>query len=233
MVWPARHQQHHRRQGQVRVLEEGGVQVALQVVDAHERDPPRQGVAPWPRSRRRAASRSGRGRWWRPRRRGLRRHGVGDVQGLGDDRREEVDMGPAGDLGHHAAEAGVQVGSGWTPPSSGPSGRPRPPPPPSRRRTSRWQGLATPAAARAPGSRRRWCRGSRPRSRPAARRSGRCRCRGPTSRGRPRWSRRSSSCGRRRSRIRSGGTWPERRRWRPGPPGSGAGPRGRPTPGPG
>ena len=41
-------------------------------------------------------------------------------EGLGDDRGEQLDVGPAGDLGHDAAEAGVQVDLAATPPTTAP-----------------------------------------------------------------------------------------------------------------
>jgi hypothetical protein len=54
---PARHEQHHERELQVGLLEERGVQVSLEVVDAHERHVPgqRQGLGqrPLPRAARR------------------------------------------------------------------------------------------------------------------------------------------------------------------------------------
>ena len=153
----ARHQQHHERQLEVGLLEERGVEVRLEVVDGDERHVPHQrqrlGRADTPTSS--APTRPG------PT---VAADGVDSASStvdspastkrLGDDRDEQLDVGPAGDLGHDAAEAGVEVDLAAHDRRQHRRARRRRPPRPSRRTRSR-------------------CRGSRARGRRPARSCGR------------------------------------------------------------
>ncbi len=104
----ARHQQHHDGQLQVGFLEQGGVEVGLEVVHGHEGHVPHQG------------QRLGRAQPHQQRAHQARADGgahrvdvvVADPgldQGAGHHRGERLDVGPAGDLGHDPTEAGVQL----------------------------------------------------------------------------------------------------------------------------
>ena len=112
---PAGHEQDHEGQLEVGLLQQRGVEVGLEVVDGDERHVPRQGQ----RLGRRHADQErpdqpgtvggGHGVDLAPRR---RPGTVGQPrldEGLGHHRHDEVDVGPAGDLGHDAAVAGVEV----------------------------------------------------------------------------------------------------------------------------
>ncbi len=105
---PARHQQHQQRGPEGRVLQETGVEVGLHVVDGHERHLPDQGEGlgrahPHEEGAGQPGADGG-------------RHRVELValearlhQAAGHHRREQLHVGPAGDLGDHPAEAGVEV----------------------------------------------------------------------------------------------------------------------------
>ena len=105
---PAGHEEHDQRRDQRRLVEERGVEVGLEVVDAHERHVPdereRLGRADPHQERAHQARADG----------GRDRVDAGAVEAglderLGDDRREQLDVRAAGDLRHDAAEAGVEV----------------------------------------------------------------------------------------------------------------------------
>ncbi len=85
------------------------MEVTLEVVDPDERDPPRQGVGlggAHPDQQR--ADETGPHGGGDPVE--VTRCGVGDVEGSADNGREQLDVGPAGNLRHDPAEVGVQVG---------------------------------------------------------------------------------------------------------------------------
>ena len=142
----ARHEQHDERQLERRLLEQRRVEVGLEVVDGDERHVPgqRQGLGRGHADEQRAdqAGPVGGG------------HGV-DVavlvlrgavgqarldEGLRDDGHEEVDVGAAGDLGHDAAVAGVEVDLAADHRRQRPRCPPARWPRPSRRRRSRCRG---------------------------------------------------------------------------------------------
>ncbi len=105
---PARHQEHHQRQFERLIFEERCVEMGLHVVDPDERDVPCHGQG------------LGRGDTHEQRSDQPGPDGAGDGVdpfGLdarlddrpGDDRVEQVEMGTAGNLGHHTAVLRVQV----------------------------------------------------------------------------------------------------------------------------
>ncbi len=104
----ARHQQERQRRVQVGLLQEGGVEVTLEVVDPDVGDAgaQRHGLGGADADEQRAGQAGP----------GAGGHGVevGQLEarfdeGLGDDRVDEFEVGPAGDLRDDAAEAGVEV----------------------------------------------------------------------------------------------------------------------------
>ena len=110
-------QQHDQGQLQVRLLQEGRIEVRLEVVDGHERHVPHEGE----RLGRAHADEQGPdqtgtdggGHGGHPRGAAVVL-GAPDVearlhQRLGHHGRQEIDVRPAGDLGHHAAVTGVDV----------------------------------------------------------------------------------------------------------------------------
>ena len=217
---------------QVRLLEQRGVEVGLEVVHGHEGDVPHQGERlrrAQPDQQRPDQTRADGGA-----------HRVDVVvadpgldQGPGHHRRERLDVGAAGDLGHDAAEAGVQLDLAGRPPTTARGGRRPPRPRRSRRTRSRCPTpecrsprrpqtpAGRPADQRAgqvgvealdPGRGGRSTRARRDdgRSRPDRRR-------GPTSPWHPHRSRRSSCGGSQPARTRRPGTGPAPRRCGPGP----------------
>ena len=108
-VAAAREQARERRLQRVG-LEVERCDVALEVVDRDERQPGAPTRSPWPRRCRRAALRRGPGPWVTATRSTLAIGPPADssaVRTTGDD---ELEVAPRRDLGHDAAEAGVQVG---------------------------------------------------------------------------------------------------------------------------
>ncbi len=106
-----------------------------------EGDAPGQRRAPWPRLTPTSSDPIRPGPRWRPRRRS-RSRGVrpGRGQGLGQHRGEQLDVGPAGQLGDDPAVPGVQVDlAAHHRGRRSPTVR-RPPTPPSRRTRSRCRG---------------------------------------------------------------------------------------------
>ena len=191
----------------------------LEVVDGDERHVPRQRQRLGGATRRRAARPPARARRWRrPRRpRSRRRRRAGPTA---RPRRTpaattgmmQVDVGAAGDLGHHAAVAGVQVDLAAHDRRQ-------------HRRAAVDDGGGRLVARRLDAEDRVHRRSSverledggagharRPRSVEAVARTPACRRRWPTSRWRLPWSRRSSPCGSRPARTRRRGRAPGRRR---------------------
>ena len=185
------------------------------MVDRHERHVPHQRQRLGRAHARRAASRRARGRRWRDRVDVRRRSTPASTSASATTGVSSSTWARLAISGTTPPIAGVQIDLAATPPTTARRCRRPRPPPPSRRTTSR-------------------CRGSTSRlgqvasPRPVARRGstmvppgigasmaveplrvlGACRRRGPTSRARPRWSRRSSPCARRRARSRTAGTAP-------------------------
>ena len=127
---------------------------------------------------------------------------------LRDDVVDELDVRAARDLGHDAAEAGVQVGLARH------DRRPHDAPVLDHRRRGLVARRLDPEDARSPGLRSLVDGRSGDPSLDAVqqlRRTRACRPRTPTSRARPRRCRRSSPCARRPARSRTGGTSPARR----------------------
>ncbi len=112
---PARHEQHHEWELELWIFEEGGIEMRFEVVDGEEGHVPREGE----RLGRRHAHQQ-------------RTHEAGPVrgrdsvdgadlavhgpigkpsldEGLRHHRHDEIDVGAAGDLGHHAPVAGMEI----------------------------------------------------------------------------------------------------------------------------
>ena len=107
-MWPPDTSSTTSGQLEVRILEERRVEVGLEVVHPDERHVPHE------------RQRLGRAHADEQRADQTRADGGGDGvdagvldagldDGLGDDRHDQLDVGAAGDLGHDAAEAGVQI----------------------------------------------------------------------------------------------------------------------------
>ena len=99
---------HHHRQLQAGVFDQSGVEVGFEVVDGHEGHVPhqRQGLGGADPDQQRADQAGADG--------GsdgieVRTGDPGLDQRLGDDRGQQVDVGPAGDLGNHPTEPGMDV----------------------------------------------------------------------------------------------------------------------------
>ena len=105
-----RHQQDHQRPTEFGLFEERREEVGFEVVDPHHRHAPSHGQGLG----------LGHADQQRPDEPGTMSHGdavdsatgvirSGLLEGVGQDRGQQLDVGPAGQLGDHAAVAGVQV----------------------------------------------------------------------------------------------------------------------------